>query len=246
MPLNGTPPANLGADRFTDLYSALRAADQLGVQNIGLQPTTPPSDATNAPPRSELIRKTSESLNQLGTAARWAKDVLDSPVTTFVGRNENRLNEYMASGEEAMKQGDYYKAARLFGAASTIDVVNPLPYLDRGHALAAAGDYISAVRNLEQGIRLFPHIAAFKLDLIALVGQKDVFDVRRADLEGRLAGREQYELRFLLGYLELYSGLADEGMKNLRTAAKEAPVESPIASFADLVAGDRKLPNLSK
>ncbi|HUN81424.1 MAG TPA: hypothetical protein VMV81_07935 [Phycisphaerae bacterium] len=248
LPMNGAEPANLGADRFADLYSAVRAADQVGVQKIGLQPTTPneAEQPANERGRSQLIRKPSEGLTQLGTAAKWAKEMLENPVTSFVGRNADRLNAAMASGEEAMRQGEYYKASRYFAMAGSIDVLNPLPYLNRGHALAAAGDYLSAVRSLEQGIRLFPQIAAFKLDLVALVGQRDIFDVRRADLETRLAAREQYELRFLLGYLELYSGLAEEGMKNLRSAAKEAPVDSPIAGFADLVAGERPLPSLNK
>jgi len=58
---------------------------------------------------------------------------------------------------------------------------------------------MSAALSLQQGIARFPQIAAFRLDLPALAGS--VYDVRRADLERRLANSDQYELRFLLGYM---------------------------------------------
>ena len=75
-----------------------------------------------------------------------------------------------------------------------------------------------------------------------MVGQSDVFDRRRADLERRLTYREDYELRFLLGYLELYSGLTDAAQKNLTLAAKGAPKDSVIARFPDLVFGMERIP----
>lgn len=253
LPMDGKAPANLGEDRFADFFNAIRAADQAGVKDLSFEPKTPPANtAAPAGDRSNwsipetLVRKQSEGINQLASAAKWAKDVLDDPVTTFAGKYANSLNQYMADGEADMHRGDYYRAARLFDAARTIDPFNPLPHLHRGHALAAAGDYVSAVANLELGLKRFPHIAAFKMDLVALVGNRDIFDVRRADLEKRLAVKDQYDLRFLLGYLEWYSGLPEDGMKNLRLAAANAPTDSPIRSFAGLLSGDQPLPELPK
>jgi tetratricopeptide (TPR) repeat protein len=245
LPMDGLAPSNLGGDRFADFYNAFRIADQAGVNQLGfesqrLQPADPMR------PGHVLARRTDAGLNQIDTSAKWAKDVFEDPVTTFVGKYANDLNRYLAAGEEAMKRGEYYKAARLFDLARAVDPVNPLPLLNRGLALVAAGDYVTATTALEDGLRRFPHIAAFKLDLLAMVGNKDVFDVRRADLENRLAVREQYDLRFLLGYLEFYTGLPEDGLRNLRRAANEAPAGSPIAAFAGLVTGETSLPSLPR
>ncbi|MBI5764216.1 MAG: hypothetical protein HZA51_11890 [Planctomycetes bacterium] len=252
LPMDGKAPANLGEDRFADFFNAIRAADQAGVKDLSFEPKAPPSKTADPAERSTwsipdtLVRKQSEGINQLAAAAKWAKDVLDDPVTTFAGKYANSLNQYMADGEAELHRGDYYRAARSFDVARTIDPFNPLPHLHRGHALAAAGDYVSAVANLELGLKRFPHIAAFKMDLVALVGNRDIFDVRRADLEKRLAVKDQYDLRFLLGYLEWYSGLPEDGMKNLRMAAANAPKDSPIRSFAGLLSGDQPLPELPR
>ncbi|HKQ47371.1 MAG TPA: hypothetical protein VJZ71_04800 [Phycisphaerae bacterium] len=244
-------PENLGDDRFADLYSAVELAQRFGARDLGFDvsapadPNAPPSPP-DAPRGRELVRKPSEGLRNLATAAKWAKDVVDDPLRSFAGKYQDRLNQYMAAGEADLRAGRYYAAARHFDLAATVDPVNPLPQLARGHALIAAGDYRSAVHSLEQGIRRFPQIAAFRIDLPGIVGQHDIFDIRRADLEAKLATGDNVEMRFLLGYIELYSGLPDEGLKNLQQAAVEAPPASMIAIFADLVSGRRELPRIGK
>ena len=192
------------------------------------------------------MRDSGAGLKQLSEPAKWASEVIDEPLRTFAGRFKNKLNDYMLSGEEELHRGQYYSAARYFELASSIDPMNPLPLLARGHALAAAGDYRSSVRYITMGIERFPQIAAFRIDLPALLGRPDVFDIRRADLEDKLAVGENRELRFLLGYLELYSGLPDEGIQNLRIAAKASPPESIIGMFVDLILGLRELPPIGK
>lgn len=248
-------PSNLGDDRFADLYNAVELAQRYGARDLGfaVAPSPVPSEPGESDDSSrqksgmmKLMRKPSEGLNQLAGAAKWAKDVVDDPLRSFVGKYRDRLNQYMATGESALREGKYYNAAQQFDLAAAVDPMNPLPLLARGHAFIAAGDYISAVQSIEQGIRRFPQIAAFRIDLPGLVGQHDVFDIRRADLESKLTTTDSPELRFLLGYIELYSGLPEEGLRNLDRAAKLAPPESPIAIFADLVSGRRELPQIGK
>lgn len=244
-------PSNLGDDRFADLYNAVGVANTLGIKNLGFDldegvADEQPSDPTKTRIPGSLMRETTEGIKQLSESARWASNVIDEPLKTFAGKYRNKLNEYMAAGEEELHRGQYYSAARYFELACSIDPMNPLPLLSRGHALAAAGDYRSAVRFLTLGIERFPQIAAFRIDLPALLGRPDVFDMRRADLEDKLSHSENRELRFLLGYLELYSGLPEEGIKNLRIAAKASPPDSVIGMFVELITGLRELPTLGK
>jgi hypothetical protein len=248
-------PADLGQDRFADLYNAVGVAGSLGITNLAFDVDEQPigeiaevetGDVGKTRIPGSLMRDSGAGLKQLSETAKWASEVIDEPLRTFAGRFKNKLNDYMLSGEEELHRGQYYSAARYFELASSIDPMNPLPLLARGHALAAAGDYRSSVRYITMGIERFPQIAAFRIDLPALLGRPDVFDIRRADLEDKLAVGENRELRFLLGYLELYSGLPDEGIQNLRIAAKASPPESIIGMFVDLIMGLRELPPIGK
>jgi len=173
------------------------------------------------------------------------ESIIDSPIKTFVTGSQSRVNYHMSLGEASLRDSDFYAAARHFESAMVADRDNPLPLLGRGHALAAAGDYMTAVASITMGIKRFPEIAKFDLDLPALVGQSDIFDRRRADLESLLSAREQYELRFLLGYLETYSGLGADGLNDLQKAAKAAPPDSIIAKFPDMLLG-RERPNTTE
>ena len=91
------------------------------------------------------------------------------------------------------------------------------------------------MRALLQGIARFPEIARFRLDLRRLLGTDQLLDIRRADLEESLNQRDDHELRFLLGYIEYYSGLSRYGLNNLRRAAAEALPDSVIRRFVELL-----------
>ena len=263
----GLRPAPLvpGEDRFADLVEAVNVVQQLGVRRLGLlgrsgAPTggmapqgadvqlppvrRPTDEALPALPEVFPTEGTVDSVADLAVAAKWAQDLMDDPVRTFAGRHRNRLNTYLLEAEDALHRGEYYDAARRYDLAHMVDPRNPLPLLGRGHALTAAGDYLSGVNALRRGLERFPQIAAFRLDLPSMVGRHDIFDIRRADLAERLSRIEDHELRFLLGYLELYSGLEREGLRDLQTAASAARPGSIIAIFPDLVLGRRELPRL--
>jgi hypothetical protein len=247
-------PAGWGLDRFTDLLGAVRTAEDQGVQDLSFTLSTgqaeepgavAPGDETSPKPDEVvamlLRRRSMEGLDDLSAAAKWASDTLEDPVTSFAGANRDRVNRYLAAGEEALRRGAYYRAADQFELAHTADPENPLPLLHRGHALIAAGDYVSGSLCLQQGIERFPQIAAFRIDLPAMFGDPGILDIRRADLEKKLEVTDHYTLRFLLGYLELYSGLPGDGLRNLQRAAEMAPAGSTIATFSDLLVGRRPM-----
>lgn len=178
---------------------------------------------------------------EFDTRAEWAKLFMHTPIRSFALTAQSRFGQNMRAAEEALKNGEFTRSARLFDLAATIDPDSPLPLIGKGNAQIAAGQYVSAVLSLKTGIKQFPQIAAFELDLPTLTGQPDVFDQRRADIESILARHEQYELRFLLGYIELYSGLRFDGLNDLEKAAKNAPADSIIAEFPDMLMGRKPL-----
>lgn len=162
-------------------------------------------------------------------------EMLDQRVTSFAGTADTRINDYLRTAEQHLRDEQYYRAAALYEMATMVDPGNPLVWLGHGNALIAAGDYRSALRSLLRGIEQFPEIDSFQMDLHDFVPNASLLESRRASLESQLSGRENLETRFLLGYIEYYTGLKDFGLANLRKAAEAAPSNSVIARFPALL-----------
>ncbi|MFO0972736.1 MAG: hypothetical protein U1A27_04750 [Phycisphaerae bacterium] len=257
---SGAPPG-AGRDPFTDMLAAVRGAMPADTTTIdgsrgatgGLAPPLTPSasesrmtglrqlaveTALTARSGTPSATRRGEFAQRLDRAARWANEVLSRPVTSLAAPTAtDDLNRFMQAADQAMAAGEYYRAAGQYRLASSLSTDNPLPWLGQGLALAAAGSYISASHSLGVAVQRFPQIVAFNLDLASLAHSRDVFDRRRADLERQLGRSESYELRFLLGFLEYYSGVKDIGLANLRRAASRAPAGSVIAQFPELLLG---------
>ncbi len=164
----------------------------------------------------------------------------EQPLTTFSAGNVNPSEQFISSAERHLRDGQYYRALAHYEVALAGDRMNPLIYLGQGIAYVGAGEYYSAVRRIERAIDLFPEVAYFRFDLTEFIKDVNMLDVRRADLEQKLADKEDHRYRFLLGYMEYYLGLEEFGIKNLEKAAKDAPAGSAIARFPGLLktAGD--------
>jgi hypothetical protein len=147
------------------------------------------------------------------------------PVRTFVGTEQSALNRYLSQAERSMREGQYYRAADEYEIALAIAPDNPLPSLGRSLALLAAGEYMSSASSLFRAISSYEGLAEFPVDLPAFIPDVRMLDRRRADLERRLEGKDDFRLRFLLGYAEYCSGLQKLGFENMQRAAAAAPVE---------------------
>lgn len=206
-------PEWLGRDRFQDMAAAARAVRE---QALGVSPRA-------------------ETAAGEGPGAAWAQDYVSRPITSFAGSSPTAVNDYLRRAEQDMRVGKYYRAAGLYEMASRVDPASPLPVVGQSQALIAAGEYLSAVNLLSNAIEKFPGIAYFRIDLKAFISDPRVIDSRRADLERLLKQNEDYRLRFLLGYLEYYSGYTLPGLDDLAKAGLKAPAGSPIARFLELL-----------
>jgi len=178
-----------------------------------------------------------EQYNRAMTTVRRSSD---SPLQSLAGRDGSRVSELMREAEAKTRAGEYYPASSLYGLAASLDEHNPLIRLGYAHALAAAGEYMTAVLNLETAIAAYPAFGFLQLDLNDFVRDPKDLDLRRADLEQQLERRENYRLRFLLGYLEYFSGFQKFGLPNLQKAAAAAPADSVIARLPEMLEAPHK------
>ncbi len=180
------------------------------------------------------------------TAARGAEEFIEgmlrSPIRTLTGKGASGLNDQMLKAESLMSIGHFTEAADRYQTAHMMDPTNPLPLIGRGHALLAAGEYRSAAAALLDGLRAFPDLARFRLDLTALLGGGENVDIRRADLMKRLAERESPELSFLLGYLEYHAGSRERGLQAMERAAQLDVRGLGIGSYLSTLRGARSAP----
>jgi hypothetical protein len=211
-------PAWLGQDRFSDMAAAARTLNAPGTVSF----TAPETDSD------------ADALAQDRYRA-WAREYLATPVTSLVGQEQTVVNNDLARAEAAMHAGEYYRASTWYDIAGNLAPTNPLPLVGRAHALLAAGEYRTAARLLSRAIDRFPAIAFFRFDLTAFVRDPLVLERRRADLERLLERNDDYQFRFLLGWLEYYSGYDLEGLENLAKAAAAAPADSAIARLPELL-----------
>jgi hypothetical protein len=226
-----------GADVFNDMQMALSL--QKDPRAAWFQEMLAAAKSESAPSATPAQEKGAQA------AEEFVSSMLNAPIRSFAGQSVSRVNEMMLKAEALMQIGRYREAADRYEDAHRADVAalgqrrtNPLPLLGKANALLAAGSYGPAVEALLRALEYGPEIARFNFDLPALLGGIEMIDKRRADLESRLADRDDVRLRFLLGYLEYYGGYRELGLANLERAAREGKSGSIIARFPAMLRGE--------
>jgi tetratricopeptide (TPR) repeat protein len=145
---------------------------------------------------------------------------------TFASYSEDKFNQHMRAAEQYLKEGKYYQAADTYTLASIYKSDDPLAYAGKSHALFAAGGYMSSALFLSRALEIFPEYARFKIDLVAMVGDRDKVESRIVDIEQWLEKSGSGELQFLLGYVYYQVGRAGEAKKAIDAAYEKMP-EAP-------------------
>ena len=145
----------------------------------------------------------------------------------------------MQTAEEYLKASRYYRAADSFALAS-IYKLDPgeagsdpvqagglaLCLAGRGHALFAAGEYISSALFLSRALKIAPEYARTKLDLAGMLGGENKLESRIADIKEWLGRSDSAQLEFLLGYVCYRMGRLSQAKKAIDAAYEKMP-QSP-------------------
>ncbi|GMV96953.1 MAG: hypothetical protein AMXMBFR83_13120 [Phycisphaerae bacterium] len=220
------PPPDTEADE-TGPQSALRSpVGGSALAGVGTlrQPAGGLRNQPHPSPEQDIIAQTPTAGEQEPAAPASPEPAAPAvPLRSLVGKSGSAVNLRLGEGQEYLKNGQYYRAAEAFEMARLIEPANPLPLLGESLALLGAGEYMTSANYLFTGIRLYDSLARVRVDLNALIPDARMLENRRADLEKRLEGLDDFRLRFLLGYVEYSTGREPAGIANMERAVKELP-----------------------
>jgi tetratricopeptide (TPR) repeat protein len=129
----------------------------------------------------------------------------------------------MHEAEGHLKAGRYYRAASCFSLASVYQSGNPLALAGRGHALFAAGEYVSSALFLSRALAVSPEYLLVKVDLVGMLGDENKLAGRIADIEQWLARSGSSQLQFLLGYVYYRTGQLHLAKQAIDAAYEKTP-----------------------
>lgn len=196
-----------------------------------------------------------DELNKLSQADLSAKARrIRGPHTSPESYSEAKFNQHLQTAQGHLKAGRYYAAADSFALAS-IYKLDPgeagsdpiqagglaLCLAGRGHALFAAGEYISSALFLSRALKIAPEYARTKIDLAGMLGGENKLESRIADIKEWLGRSGSGRLEFLLGYVCYRMDRLSQAKKAIEAACEKMPqspaVDAVKKAIDDAIAG---------
>ena len=149
---------------------------------------------------------------------------------TFASYSRDKFNYHMRQAEERLKQGQYYRAADSYTMANMYKPNDPLAFAGKSHALFAAGEYLSSALYLARAIEAFPEYVMFKVDLEAMIPDKDALENRIIEAVEWHVKSDSAELQFLLSYVYYQLDEIAKAKETINLAIEKMP-ESKAAAI---------------
>ncbi|MBC8470510.1 MAG: tetratricopeptide repeat protein [Planctomycetes bacterium] len=177
-----------------------------------------------------------DNLKGLSQADLFAKaKSIREPQTNPDTFSMTRFNNHFQEAQEHLKGGRYYAAADSFALASIYKPDEPLCLAGRGHALLAAGEYISSALFLTRAIEAKPEYVKTKIDLAAMLGGENKLESRIADIQEWLGRSGSGKLEFLLGYVYYRIGRLGPAQQAIDTAYVKIPQSAAVVAVKNAV-----------
>jgi tetratricopeptide (TPR) repeat protein len=173
--------------------------------------------------------------SELSTVSKETATAMKDIHKSFAIEANDKFNYYMKSAEDFLKQGKYYRAADSYTLASIYKPSDPLAYAGRSHALFASGEYMSSAYFLTMAINMFPQYVNFKIDLNAMIPDKDRLESRIADIKTWIEKTNSPELNFLLAYIYYQLGNQDLATKAIDTAEQKMPNSQAVKALKQVI-----------
>ena len=167
-----------------------------------------------------------------------AKRILGS-YQDFASFSESKFNQHVAAAETYLKQGLYYRASDSYGLALIYKAGNVRVNAGKGHALFAAGEYMSSALFLSRALEASPDYARSEVDLSGLLGIDNI-ESRIADVNEWLQKSKAPELEFLLGYIYYRIGRLQAAEDALASASAKMPSSAAVTAVKKAVEQERR------
>jgi tetratricopeptide (TPR) repeat protein len=154
---------------------------------------------------------------------------------SFATQAKDKFNYYMRTAEEFLKQGKYYHAVDAYILASIYKPDDPLAYAGRSHALFASGEYVSSAYFLARAVNIFPQYVNFKIDLNAMIPDKDRLESRITDVKQWIAKTGSAELSFLLAYIYYQLDKPDLATGAIKLAVEKMPDSAAVKALKQAI-----------
>jgi hypothetical protein len=191
-----------------------------GEKPLGYQRSVPDSNSQKR--NSPLYELNKLSQAEISTEASR----IMGPHNSFESLSQSKFNQHMRDAEEHLKAGRYYRAAGCFSMASVYQADSPLALAGRGHALLAAGEYVSSALFLSRALAVSPEYLHVNVDLAAMLGDEGKLAGRIADIEQWSPRDGSSQLQFLLGYVYYRTGQFLRAKQAIDAAYEKTP-QSP-------------------
>jgi len=206
-------------------------ADELGPANNG----KPTSFEFPGAPSWESSQKQSSPLDELGKLSQAdisaeAKHIMGS-YKSLISFSSAKFNQHMRAADDYLKTGRYYQAANTFSLASMYEPDNPLAFAGRGHALLAAGEYISSALFISRALTIDPEYAQTQIDLAAMLGGENELAGRIAEAEQWLARSGSSELQFILSYVYYRTAKLKQAKQTIDAVYEKMPQSKAVQAI---------------
>ncbi len=142
---------------------------------------------------------------------------------TLAAFKNDKFNKHLRLAESYLKEGKYYQASNAYSLAEFFKPGDPIVYAGKSQALFAAGEFMSSAYYLSEAVRVFPGIVKIKIDIVAIVDDRDVLESRASDVEELIKEFNSVELKYLLSYVYCQMGRLDRAKELIDDAYKTNP-----------------------
>jgi hypothetical protein len=196
------------------------------------------AEEPNQSPDQEPQDKQREAADLRSQYSQIDKETVEAVVgihKSFATESKDKFNYYMRSAEEFLKEGKYYRAADAYTLAGIYKPDDPLAFAGRAHALFASGEYMSSAYFLSRAVNIFPQYVKLKIDLNAMIPDKDRLESRIADIKLWIERTNSPELSFLLAYIYYQLDKIDLAAEAIKFAAEKIPDSVSITALKQAI-----------
>jgi tetratricopeptide (TPR) repeat protein len=162
-----------------------------------------------------------------------------SQYSQFQSYSRTNFENYFNTAQQQLLRGNYNEAADSFTLASVYEPQNPYCYAGQGHAMFAAGQFVSSALYIIRAIELNPEYIQTNIDLAAVTGSRDNIYLRTNELEQLLKKAPASGLQILAAYVYYRTGQLMNAREIINAVYQETP--NSRAAVALKIAIDSKI-----